>query len=580
MSDKAPVGFRAGAVIIAAGCLLVFSVVSFTASLQTSPSFDEPLHLYAGYSYLAWGDFRVNPEHPPLVKVLAALSFMGPHVNSGDITAAERDKVGKHKDYGWELAARFIAANRDNHSLFRHPTIVVIALAAMLGGVLFLWARDIYGLPAAFIATALYCLDPNIIAHSSIVQTDIPFTLFFFAGTYAFWHALTRPSWRRVVWVSLCFALSAVTKFSFLILLPIWAALGILHVVSRRPDAHRSNSSETSHGTGRNVALLLMMLISAIVLAYIAIWAVYGFRFTAAAHDGEAVVIDSRVFENNGLWYLGVLNSKYAIVPEAWLYGLVETLRSFDRTSYLLGEVSHHGFWLYFPVAFAVKTPLPTLILFAIGLLATLFRRPVRRAELFLIVPAVVFFCVAVGARLNIGLRHILPIYPFLFVWLGGLAGSIWNDRGRIGRWGMLILGSWLVFSTLAIHPRHLTFFNELAGGPTNGHKFLVDSNLDWGQDLKGLKAWMDRYEIGRIRLAYFGTMDPGFYGIDAVPASGSLSFLWRPQPDAPVSPYIAISATYLAGLYLREPNTYASFRDRTPVASIGHSILVFRNEP
>jgi hypothetical protein len=273
-----------------------------------------------------------------------------------------------------------------------------------------------------------------------------------------------------------------------------------------------------------------------------------------------------------------LLNSKLTLLPRPWLYGLADTVKLFDRPSYLAGEISAHGFWVYFPMAVALKTPLPTLLLAVIGLLLMIIRRRARLAEIVLLSTASVFFAFAVCSRLNIGLRHILPIYPFLFVWLGGVGWMLWKDGKRIGRCGFLLLGFWLVLCSLRTYPDYITFFNEWAGGPQNGRAYLVDSNLDWGQDLNGLKRWMDTYKIGNIRLAYFGTMDPAYYGIKAVPAPGSLPFLWTSAPEETiVSPYIAISATYLAGLYLPRPDTYAAFRNKKPVASIGNSILVYQ---
>jgi hypothetical protein len=581
MHDKAGVGFQIGRALIAACFLAFFTVVSLAASWQTSPTFDEPLHLYAGYSYLTWSDFRVNPEHPALVKALAALPFIGAQLKSADITRAQRDRVERDKDYSWQLAGQFIFANRENQRLFFYPKVIMIGLAAILGIVVFLWARDIYGWPAGVAALAIYCLDPNTVAHSSLIHTDLPFTLFFAAGTYLLWHMFTRPTVAGLLATSLCFALSSVTKFSFLAILPIWGVLGLVHGCSSQPRQAARCCFRWLPQPSRRWVWVAIVTVSAALAAYIMIWTVYGFRFDAVAQEHMGTAGHSLMRPEKDFGGLRIVNSRYSIVPDAWLYGLVDALESFHRGSYLLGQISDHGSWFYFPVAVAVKTPLPTLVLLVVGLLSFLFSRRLRRAELFLVIPVIIFFSAAVAGRLNIGVRHILPIYPFLFVWLGGVAFSIWRTRGQLGRWGVMLLGSWLVFSSLSVHPNYIAFFNELARGPANGHRFLVDSNLDWGQDLKGLKAWMDENKVSRIRLAYFGTMDPAFYGIDAVPAPGSLSFLWRAgQENTPVSPYIAISATHLAGLYLAEPGTYASFRNKTPVASIGHSIMVFRDDP
>jgi hypothetical protein len=566
--------------IIVALFLCIFYVIALTAAIQKSPTYDEPVHLFAGYAYLKWGDFRINPEHPPLAKVLAALPLLTLDINTTGITKAQRDLVQRHKEYGWVLADRFFMSNGNAERLFFYTRLVMIGLAAILGIFVFLWARELFGLTAGIVALALYCFDPNILAHSSLVHTDIPFALFFFAGTYFFWQTSSRFAWVNLVCTGVLFALAAITKFSFLIVLPVWAVLGIIRAFSSQPQQSQITSPEVVDRPLSKLVLLLIVLATALIFAYLVLWTAYGFRFDAVAQQRGQMQTDRLVAVESWLNNLLAVNSKHFVLPEAWIYGFVDAFKKFDRPSYLLGEISAHGSWLYFPVAFAVKTSLPTLLLFGIALTLVVTRRQFSRDDLFLVIPIIAFFFVAVCSGLNIGLRHILPIYPFLFVWLGGVTSTIWERGRRMGRWGVFLLGLWLVFSSLRTYPDYLAFFNEMAGGPANGHKFLVDSNLDWGQDLKGLKRWIGDNRIGKINFAYFGTMDPSYYGINAVPAAGSITLFWRGGKDnSPISPYIAISQTYLAGLYLAKKDTYATFRDRTPVANIGHSILIYRTD-
>ena len=181
---------------------------------------------------------------------------------------------------------------------------------------------------------------------------------------------------------------------------------------------------------------------------------------------------------------------------------------------------------------------------------------------------------------MNIGLRHILAIYPFLFVWLGGQTSILWASYSIGKRCLLLVLILWLAVSCLKTYPNYLAYFNESIGA-VPPHEILVDSNLDWGQDLKGLKRWMDENGIKKIQLAYFGTADPGYYGINAVYKMGTWTTVMSPSHDDGkqlVTPYIAISATHLAGVYLRHPNIYAQFREQEPVAVIGNSILVYKS--
>ncbi|MGE5304700.1 MAG: ArnT family glycosyltransferase [Alphaproteobacteria bacterium] len=570
--------FRLWPAIAATFLLLLFASISFTTALDQSPTFDEPLHLYAGYSYLKWGDFRVNPEHPPLVKMLAALPLMLRPVHEDGIMSTERNIVQTRKDYEWVLADQFLKSNQDVDALFLGARLLMIGLAVALGVVVFLWAREIYGVTAAIVALVIYCFDPNFLAHSSIVHTDVPFTLWFFAGCYFFWRASNRVTWPNLVLMSLCLALAAITKFSFFVIIPVWAFLGLVRVFSSKPQISEITCPALMSQRSGKATLLLLVLSVGTIAAYITIWAVYGFRFDAAAFEKNQMAVGRLLSADSWISSLVVFNSKYFALPEAWVYGAAFTFRSFERFSFLLGDISNHGFWFYFPIAFAVKTPLPTIVMMLIAVVLVVLRRHSRIDDLFLVIPPAAFFAVAVYSHLNIGIRHILPIYPFLFVWLGGAVATISNLKCRIAKGGVLLLGLWLIGASLRVYPNYLAFFNELAGGSSNGHKILVDSNLDWGQDLKGLKHWMNDHGISKIHFAYFGTVDPFCYGIKAIPAPGSLVFSKREDTDhSPPAPYLAISATYLAGLYLPQRDTYAAFRNRRPVASIGNSILIYR---
>jgi dolichyl-phosphate-mannose-protein mannosyltransferase len=503
------------------------------------------------------------------------------NIDTSGIPPLQRNVVQNIKDFGWILAGRFVLDNRGQQNLFLYPKLVMTGLAAVLGAFVFLWARELFGVTAGVIALVLYCFDPNILAHSSIIHTDIPFALCFFAGSYFYWRAAQRLTWGNLFGASLLFALSAVVKFSFLVIVPIWILLGILQAYSAQPHQSQITSPEMTYKPGQKMALHSVILGTALIAAYLSIWAAYGFRFDAFGGAVDQLRIGRLVTKESWLSVLAILNAKYFILPEAWLYGLLDAIRASTRESYLLGQIHLHGTWLYFPVAFAVKTPLPTLMVLLLAIILSVRRRSLMPTDLFLLIPVIIFFAVAIGSKLNIGLRHILPIYPFLFVWIGGQIATIWASRSRTAQWGVSLLGIWLLISTLRVAPDYLAFFNELAGGPGNGHRILVDSNLDWGQDLKGLHNWMSAHDVSRIQLAYFGTLDAAYYGIDADPLPGTFTILSRPRTGDHAAPsHIAISVTYLKGLYLWNRDPYASFRQQKPVAIIGHSIWVFRSSP
>jgi hypothetical protein len=231
------------------------------------------------------------------------------------------------------------------------------------------------------------------------------------------------------------------------------------------------------------------------------------------------------------------------------------------HSTYLLGRISNFGHWYYFPVAFAVKTPVATLAALLLALsLAIRFRRNLDLRLAVLAVPVLVYLAFCIPANINIGIRHILPIYPFLFV-LAGVILATQNWRWKQATLGVIAVA--LAVESLAIYPHYLAFFNVLAGGPGNGPRYLVDSNLDWGQDLKNLKLYMDAHQLPSVCLSYFGSAEPEYYGI-------------RSESDPANQDCVAaVSATLLYGAYV-PGDTYAWLRARTPVAKIGYSIYVY----
>jgi len=261
-------------------------------------------------------------------------------------------------------------------------------------------------------------------------------------------------------------------------------------------------------------------------------------------------------------------------VPEDYVRGLLFVARhSEERSTFLLGRLSDHGFPSYFLVTFALKTPLALIVLLVLAAFAS---PPLsgRRAA-FLWLPVAVYVAFTFTRGLQIGHRHLLPIAPFLFV----AAGRAALLAGR-ARFAVPVLAAWAAGAALGVHPYYLAYFNELAGGPSQGYRLLVDSNLDWGQDLKGLKAWMDAHGVTRLKLSYFGSADPAYYGIDADRLPGYSS----PHPARVVrevhpGDLVAVSATNLQGVYLDPEDRLLMerFRRLVPFDQVGYSILLYR---
>src|SRR5215831_2979503 len=568
--------------------VLVFAFLSISGFLQKSPTIDEPVHLFSGYSYLAWGDFRANPEHPPLAKLWAALPLLALGTKDSRASGPSWNLIPKYSPmeiHTVNAAAEMLFRYNDASTLFFFAKLQMIILAIVLGWFIFLWSKELFGLAAGIASLFIYCLDPNILAHSQIIHTDLAFAAFFFVGTYFFWRVLNRLTWTSLLLTTLFFGLAANTKYSYLPILIAWGILGLIKVVSPEPQRCAIGKPRELYGRQEKAVALAGVLGCVLFVAYVLIWVVYGFHFDAIPGGSEHLPMAQEMPRNPVLHGFVSFLINYRLFPEAWIYGQLFIFNNVNRVAYLLGELSDKGFWLYFPVAFVVKTPLPTLLLILAAAVLWIRKRNGRSPELFLMVPVIVYFTLAVLSRMNIGLRHILPIYPFLFVLIGGTVTHLWQNGSRIKRAAVVLLGFWYLWSSASAYPHYLTFFNEIAGGPRNGHRVLVDSNLDWGQDLVGLKRWMDTGGVQKIQLLYFGfcnIAEPQYYGIDAIYLPGSCAY--RPsmaKQDRNLPAYLAISATYLYGPALEEGQRewVKAFRTIPPITTVGHSIYVYSVE-
>ena len=313
------------------------------------------------------------------------------------------------------------------------------------------------------------------------------------------------------------------------------------------------------------------------------VWAAYGFSSPLSPDPAVSAAFDWRALEAaSPLVHVPLQLARSAwVLPESWVFGFLHfVVHAESRPAFLLGEYSETGWWYYFPVTFFLKTPVPLLILSGAALARLTRQRGKWRLEGFVWVPVLFFFAITLTRNINIGHRHLLPIYPFLFVAAGRVAGRLWSSPRRLGPAMLAGLAAWYAAGTLGVHPHYLAYFNELAGGPRNGYRHLVDSNLDWGQGLKALKRWMDGAGVARVKLCYFGTADPLYHGVGGERLPG-----YQPPPPSTVvrevrpGDIVAVSATHLQGVYLDPAMRplMERLRARRPVAVPGYSIFVYR---
>ncbi|HKY07958.1 MAG TPA: glycosyltransferase family 39 protein, partial [Candidatus Binatia bacterium] len=359
--------------------LLIFGLLAVSSSLRQSPTVDESVHLLGGYSYLKWGDYRVNPEHPPLVKIWAALPLLWLELKDPRPSNPTWNQIIESEPGGpvYPLARETFFNLNDAAMPFFYGKLQMLLIGAALGLFVYLWSRRFFGAPAAIAPLLLYCFDPNILAHSTIIHTDVPFAAVFFIGTFVFWRASNDLTWLNLSLTMVLFGLAAITKHFFVVLVPIWLALGLWKVFSSGAQTYSLHPLAGVASTPKQKALLLALLIGgALAAGYAFIWAAYGFRFNAVP-DAAAPLFMTQVpaAQQAIVEPIQALVLGYRLAPEAFVAGYLYNLKIWKHSAYLLGQISPEGFWSYFPIAFAVKTPVPVILLSALAIGMLLSRR-------------------------------------------------------------------------------------------------------------------------------------------------------------------------------------------------------------
>ena len=537
-----------------------------------SPTADEQNHISRGYHYLVTGNLDLNVA-PPFVNALSAIPLLfqrGITIPSYDVTHT--------KTYINQFAEEFVWVYNDAERIINGGRLAIIALSAVLGYFVFRWARELWGLWGGLLALFLYVLDPNILAHSQLVTTDLGVACLLFISVYFLWRFLQHRKTVDLALAGIVMGLAQATKFSALLLLPTFAlALPIEAIVMRKqplPSKWPVPGRFAQTPLRRAAAFFVATLFIVGFCAFVAFWASYGFETGSLSAPGADHATVDRLIGHPGLRQLAYRVIEAVPMPfPTYFRGLGWLGRYAQRgaPAFLMGQQSDKGWWYYFLVAFAIKTPIPVLILFGTAVLLSVSgRRDASKREYLLYLPIALFFLATFLSFLNIGYRHILPVLPFVFVSAGSVLA---RDAKRGLRVAVAVLCIWHAASSLAIYPHYLAYFNEFVGGADNGYHYLVDSNLDWGQDLKNLKVYIDEHGLQEVHLAYFGSAHTDYYGIEALP----LPTEKPPDLDERRPAVYAISATYLQGGYLSDSAAFSWLRPYEPFAKIGYSIFLYR---
>lgn len=576
---------------IAALLLVCAAGLAWSAAATDSVTVDEPAHVTAGYASLVTGDYRLSPDHPPLARWLLALPLLAQPVR-WQAVETEAWRTGDIFTLGNDFFERW----NDGQSLIRASRGVAIALLLGLIATVGRMAQKLHGLPGSLLAMAIVAFDPTWLAHGHLATIDVPFALAALLTIASAHRWLERPGPSELALLAGAFAALTLVKLSWPIVVPALVAMAV--------------SARWRQGLKAIVRTLALAGGALALTSVVAIWAAYGFRFAAtppgtpagvhmlvlsdyarplprsSAEAWEAVLHDPVTAVDRRGPVVPVLRAAHAghLLPEAYLYGLAYVGKSTsNRAAYLRGEYSTNGFASYFPWALAVKTPLPTLMLFAAGLVALAFRmRPGggrwNPLAIGLGVFAATDFVSLAGSSLNIGYRHLLPVTAVLAIAAGALGPSLlpWRARRPIA----VAVGAalaWLVAGTLLAAPHWIGYFNEAAGGWQNGHRYLLDSNLDWGQDLLRLRARLASEPAATaVWLAQAG--DP------PLPRGVNVRWLWGSGAHAPDPALIAgglyvVSATDLLGVY-RPLARSASWQDPRLLRRFEHLTALAQEKP
>lgn len=553
---------------LATPLILLSFFLMLDSMVADSPTMDEQNHLARGLAFLRTGDPRFSLEHPPLVNSLSAL----PLLTLPDIRLPT-DHPSWERAEGWYEFADLLLWQY-NHDvermifLARMPILFLTIGMALVG---YRFALELWGQASAWVAFFLLLFEPNIIAHGRYTTTDVGGTAFLLLAFFLLWRLWQVEEWAWSRWLLAGAGLAAAfgSKLSTLAFTPIMALVAVL------PLHGKAQTGMRWQPVGRR----LLQLFTAGMLSLVLLWAIYGFQWGPFLFRSPS---------------LSALNAVKGPMPTFWagIEQIVGIAGGGRGNAFLLGKFSDQGFPAYFPVAYLSKTPLPILVLLPIAVVFLLKEKSTRRKALFLLLPALLFFLLSMQSKLTIGYRHLLPIVPLLILLIGGLARIIPRpgralppvQRLRAAAFYLLVAG--VLVSDILIHPHYLSYFNAAAGGPENGYNILVDSNIDWGQDLLRLKRWMAENQVPEVNLAWFGSADPRYYGIQYRPlpglGRGEFFHLWWDVPfnrENPEPGVYAISVSNLWELPLRveEKSVFAWFRAHQPDDRIGYSIFIYR---
>jgi Dolichyl-phosphate-mannose-protein mannosyltransferase len=562
--------------LLAATVILSLFASYVRTAKSDSVSWDESQHLYSGWLSWKTGDFGYNPEVPPLVKMWAAIPLLHRDIKQPAYTG------DPFKKEGFVLGQRFLVANGIERTLIP-ARIMASLLTVLLAMTLFFCAMEMFGRKAALFALLLCAFDPNFLAHGAYVTTDIGASLTMLAAVYAFYRYVTAPSVPKMIVVGLAVGLTMTAKFTGIFIVPILCFIAAIDYWQSKKTVRSVESASARQ--------MVTAIVVALVIGLGCVWSIYHFRYAARPASLELNPTSEQYLQKlTSPLSRGVLTptARLHLLPEAYIYGLADTkISAGDIPSYFFGRTYSGASHWYFPAAFLIKSTLPFLILLGITIIVAFRGRwKMRREIVFLTVPPIFLFLLSSSSDLGIGYRHLFPMFPMLYILIAGCAAHVVSRNPKYA-YGFAVLLLWQVITTVAARPALLAYANEAWGGPSKTHLYLSDSNVDWGQQLKAVKHYLETHPSQPCYFAYSaqGPIDFRDYGIDCrvLPTGAGL---WagldtmRFGDDPNVSGTLLISDGEVSGVDIPgKPNPYAQFGSIQPVAIIDRGVNVYNGQ-
>jgi hypothetical protein len=521
--------------------LLIFFALALNTALSKSPTVDESVHVLRGRTLWQTGEMKLQYGHAPLSHwLIGSLLFTEPTLaNVSQLPSwSTNDRITLAKELLWPEDK---APNIERTFLLARLPIIFVGL--LIGSMLARWAQERTWIKTGqwnqLVVMLLFAFSPNLLASSALATTDATLTVVYLAAVFTLWRYWQRPSFWRWFIAAAALGLAMATKLTALVLLPVTFILCYAYW------PRRQTGRQWRAWWGPGVFWFTLLPVAGLIF-----WSLYGFELKPVA------------------------NLPFPVPAATFVNSFIKVQDHVDQgqQAYLLGERSSAGWWYYFIVAFLIKTPVPVLLCLIIALVFLLYQHRWRQT-IFLWLPTAALFGLTSYARLNIGYRYLLPMLPF--VWLLVAESVPFWQKKRPAQALLSLILTWYALGALRQHPHYLAYFNELVSGSAQGYRYLGDSNLDWGQDLKLLADYVNQTEAEQIYFSYFGTADPVYYGL---PPSSLLTDQ-APGNFAPANPApgrYAISAGHIQGLNLAEPDFFDWFRRQEFEQQLGYSIFVY----